>query len=88
MGHISSPLSNVTGEGVAEQWMVVDLKRFKPGKELEPGLLWVAEQIPGLVQAADLTDMLALSYWPSFNVPYFPEIYRCAQLLDLWIKRV
>lgn len=62
--------------------MVVDLKRFAPGKELEAGLLWVAEQIPGLVLAADLTDMLALSYWPSFNVPYFPEIYRCAQNLE------
>jgi hypothetical protein len=56
--------------------MVVDLKRFVPGEELAEGLLWVAEQIPGLVVAADQTDKLAFGYWPSYNVPYYPEIYR------------
>jgi hypothetical protein len=46
------------------QYMVVDLKRFKPRRQLEPGLLWVVEQLPGMVEAADLTSTLALGYWP------------------------
>ena len=54
--------------------MVLDLTKFLPGRDLQPGLLWVAEQIPGLVVAADKTEILAMaSFWPSFNVPFFPE---------------
>jgi hypothetical protein len=56
------------------QYMVVDLNKFVPGEALRPGLLWVAEQVPGLVAAADMTPMLAFGYWPSFNVPFFPEV--------------
>ena len=36
---------------------------------------YVAEQIPGLVLYADVTQELERGYWPSYNVPYFPEIY-------------
>ena len=34
----------------------------------------MAEQIPHLIQAADQTETLAWGYWPSYNVPYFPEV--------------
>ena len=54
--------------------MILDLKRFTPGSDLPPGLLWVAEQIPGLVASGDMTEQLARGYWPSYNVPYFPEV--------------
>ena len=111
------------------QYMVVDLKLFRPGKELQADLLWVIEQassqhparchltpeilsqaiqvlltmmiyilcareeatpnymsnmtlqIPGLTIAADQTEQLARGYWPSYNVPYYSEIYRCAMLI-------
>ncbi len=43
-------------------------------QEAQTGLLWVVEQIPGLVVAADMTPTLLLGYWPSFNVPFFPEV--------------
>ena len=33
-------------------------------------------QIPGLTVAADQTGVLARGYWPSYNVPFYPEIYR------------
>lgn len=54
--------------------MVLDLKRFTPGEELPAGLLWVAEQIPGLIVSADLTEQLARGYFPSYNIPYFPQV--------------
>ncbi|XP_043218536.1 putative phospholipase B-like 2 [Amphibalanus amphitrite] len=59
------------------QWMVVDYKRFKSGDmALRPGLLWILEQIPGTVMAEDVTGVLqSQQYWPSYNSPYFPEIF-------------
>ncbi|PSN46681.1 putative phospholipase B-like 2 [Blattella germanica] len=61
------------------QWMIVDYKLFKAGtpqKELKKDLLWVLEQLPGHIKAADKTDVLReQSYWPSYNIPYFPEIF-------------
>jgi len=57
------------------QYMVIDTKKFKPGSPLPEGFLWVAEQIPGQVESADLTNVLKYGYWPSYNVPYFPDIW-------------
>ena len=57
------------------QYMVADMKRFTPGNALPEGLLWVTEQMPGLVKGGDTTDELRRGYWPSYNVPYWPEIY-------------
>lgn len=68
------------------QYMVVDLKQFVPGEDPRPGLLWVAEQIPGQVVRADMTSTLALGYWPSFNVPAFPEIYEASGYPDFISK--
>ena len=36
--------------------------------------MWVAEQIPGLTLAKDVTQTLERGYWPSYNVPYFREV--------------
>jgi len=58
------------------QWMVVDYNKFETGKVLQAGTLWVAEQIPGLIVKDDLTHVLQdQQYWPSYNAPYFPEVY-------------
>jgi len=59
------------------QWMVVDYKRFKSGdKTLREDLLWVLEQIPGHIHAEDVTHVLQeQKYWPSYNSPYFPDIF-------------
>ena len=56
-------------------------------QSVDAGLLWVAEQIPGLVVAADVTPALRLGYWPSFNVPYFPEVYNASGYPD-FVARV
>jgi len=58
------------------QWMVVDYKLFTPGQPLKPDTLWVAEQIPGYVVAADQTSVVLNSgYWASYNIPFYPFIY-------------
>ncbi|KAK9798176.1 hypothetical protein WJX73_007462 [Symbiochloris irregularis] len=56
------------------QYMVVDLKLFQPGRELQPNTLWVVEQVPSLSVAEDQTQALVMGYWPSFNVPFYPAI--------------
>lgn len=57
------------------QYMVIDTKKFTPGQPLPDGLFWVAEQIPGKVEYGDLTNIVRFGYWPSYNVPYFPDIW-------------
>lgn len=59
------------------QWMVLDVHALMAGERT--GVLWVLEQLPGTVEVADLSDvLLGQGFWPSFNVPYFPRIYRLA----------
>jgi len=56
------------------QWIVVDYKRFYSGHKTD--IVWIIEQIPGLVMSADKSATLfATSYWPSYNIPYFKSIY-------------
>lgn len=58
------------------QWMVVDTKKFVTGQEVGPDTLWIIEQIPGYTQAGDVSSVLSQKqYWPSYNVPYFAEVY-------------
>ncbi|XP_050353907.1 putative phospholipase B-like 2 [Nymphalis io] len=63
------------------QWYIVNYNKFKaksgqtPGS-IEPGLLWVVEQLPGYTEAADLTEQLKeTTYFPSYNIPYFPRMF-------------
>lgn len=57
------------------QYMILDLKRVELKKSLLSGALWVVEQIPGLVVSGDQTEILRAGYWPSYNVPFYEEIY-------------
>uniref|UniRef100_A0A4Q8K3A3 Phospholipase B-like n=2 Tax=Liphistius sp. SGP-2016 TaxID=1905180 RepID=A0A4Q8K3A3_9ARAC len=58
------------------QWMVVNYKKFITGEPLQDGLLWVLEQIPGYIHSEDVTNILRKqNYWPSYNVPYFQDIF-------------
>jgi len=58
------------------QYMVINNNLFKPNEPLADNLLWVIEQMPGHVGAGDETDYLRMGgFWPSYNVPFFPEIY-------------
>jgi len=60
----------------ANQYMIVDFKLFEPMKPLKPNTLWIVEEMPGLVVGGDKTDTLSRGYWPSYNVPFWPEIYK------------
>ena len=42
-----------------------------------------SSNIPGTVVAADVTSKLELGYWPSYNVPYFDEIYKKSGYVSL-----
>ncbi|KAH8065718.1 hypothetical protein JL722_97 [Aureococcus anophagefferens] len=59
----------------ARAYMILDLKLFEPGNALPDGLLYVVEQIPGTMVSGDATAELERGYFPSYNVPYFEEIY-------------
>eukprot|EP00494_Astrolonche_serrata_P006942 UN06967 len=57
------------------QYMIVDFKLFEPGRPLNENLLWVIEEIPGLILSEDVTQQLERGYWPSYNIPYFKQIW-------------
>jgi hypothetical protein len=57
------------------QYMVLDMKKFKALNALPIETLFVVEQIPGLMQGSDVTNQLEQGFWSSFNVPYHKEIY-------------
>uniref|UniRef100_A0A914BUS0 Phospholipase B-like n=1 Tax=Acrobeloides nanus TaxID=290746 RepID=A0A914BUS0_9BILA len=57
------------------QWVVLDYNKFSPGKELQDGLLYVLEQMPGLIDYQDMTWFLKkYSYFPSYNIPAFKRV--------------
>ena len=60
------------------EWMVVDYKLFKPNQYIDgtKGLLYVLDQLPGMVHVQDMTGELAMnSYFASYNVPVFSDIF-------------
>jgi hypothetical protein len=59
------------------QWMVVDLSLFSPGKALPEGFFSVLEEVPGLVVQKDQTATLQKQgFWSSYNSPFYPEIQK------------
>ena len=59
------------------QWMVLDYKKFTPGQPVVPETLWVLEQLPGMVEMADLSLYLKQNgYWASYNIPYVTCFFR------------
>lgn len=59
------------------QWMVLDYKLLNSSSQkLSRNLLWILEQIPGLIRSRDVTPVLEeQGYWASYNSPYFKEIF-------------
>lgn len=80
--------SNYNSGTYNNQWMVVDYKKFTPGStKLNDGLLYVLEQIPGMIKSMDATHFLQeQSYWPSYNSPYFPDIFNASGVPELVAK--
>ena len=59
------------------QWMVLDMNMFVPGRPLEPNTFVIAEQIPGLLAVEDRSAWLnEKRYWASYNIPAIPSIWR------------
>ena len=57
------------------QYDIVNVGIFAPGKALPDNILTIVEQIPGLVVYGDASQELERGHFPSYNVPYFREIY-------------
>lgn len=43
------------------QWMILDLTRFQPGRDPQPGFLTILEEVPGYIHAEDMTHKLVVS---------------------------
>jgi len=61
------------------QWIVVDYKKFSPGDDLQTGLVWISETMPGHARREDVTPVVVRQgSWASFNIPYFSDIWKIA----------
>ena len=50
--------------------MILDYKQFTPGEPIKPGTLLILEQIPGIIEVADMSVYLQENtYWASYNLP-------------------
>lgn len=59
------------------QWMVLNYNLFEPERPIQEGLLWISEQLPGLVVSKDVTSVLnETGYWASYNIPYTNDVYQ------------
>ncbi len=65
------------------QYMIVDKKKFLPFNAIQPGTLYVVEQIPGMVVGGDQSEILSFSYWSSYNVPFYTSIYDASGYPDV-----
>lgn len=70
------------------QWLVINYSLFRPGHIMPKyGLLYVLEQMPGLIETRDVTkDFLDQTYWASYNVPFSPTIFQTSGQGDM-VKR-
>uniref|UniRef100_A0A8C9R8V5 Phospholipase B-like n=1 Tax=Scleropages formosus TaxID=113540 RepID=A0A8C9R8V5_SCLFO len=67
------------------QWMIVDYKRFRPGKAVvDEQLFTVLEQIPGLIVSRDKSkELFQKGYWASYNIPYYEEVFNASGCPEL-----
>ena len=40
----------------------------------------IVEQMPGFIEANDVTDHLKFGYWPSYNIPYSKNVSKYAEI--------
>ena len=58
------------------QFQVSDINKVDfETKTFEKNALMIVEPLPGYTESADITHFLRRGYWPSFNIPYFKNIY-------------
>eukprot|EP01138_Halocafeteria_seosinensis_P015820 gb/GECG01016145.1/.p1 GENE.gb/GECG01016145.1/~~gb/GECG01016145.1/.p1 ORF type:complete len:379 (+),score=42.33 gb/GECG01016145.1/:1-1137(+) len=70
------------------QWMAIQLSQFSPGNPLpDSDIFWIIEQVPGYTKSGDVSGVLKKQgYWPSYNIPYFKEIYNISGYQEAYKK--
>lgn len=59
------------------QWMIIDYNKFQSNAQSE--ILYVLEQLPGMIEYQDVTNvLLEKTYWASYNIPYFEGIFNAS----------
>ncbi|ETO01907.1 hypothetical protein RFI_35532, partial [Reticulomyxa filosa] len=56
------------------QYMVINYGSFTPNEPLPDNMLWVVEQIPGLVAGQDMTNILRRGYFASYDKSGYPAM--------------
>ena len=64
------------------QYMVLNTKGIKFGEhpKIEENSFMIVEQMPGFIEANDVTDHLKFGYWPSYNIPYSKNVSKYAEI--------
>ena len=58
------------------QFQVLDINKIDLAKgKIGEKAFMIIEQLPEFTESGDLTPYLSKGYWPSYNIPYFKNIY-------------
>ena len=65
------------------QFQVLDLSKIDLNKkDIQDKALMIIEQLPQYNQSGDVTQYLRKGYWPSYNIPFFKNIYEKSGFID------
>ena len=66
----------------------IPLLILSPGISNSPPLsLLIASQIPGYIHSGDVSSVVtSTTAWPSFNVPYYADIWNVSGWRDAWVQ--
>ena len=65
------------------QFQILDLKLIDTEKKtIDPGALYIVEQLPGSCDVQDVTDIFKKGYWPSYNTPFIMSVREKSGTID------
>ena len=65
------------------QFQVLDLTKIDLNKkDIQDKALMIIEQLPQYNQSGDVTPYLRKGYWPSYNIPFFKNIYEKSGFIE------
>ncbi|XP_070580330.1 phospholipase B-like 1 [Ptychodera flava] len=68
------------------EYMIIDLNLIHLNESIDDNALWVVEQMPTMVKSGDQSPILRAGYFPSYNVPFYEEVFNISGYPEMVAK--